>query len=89
MYLIPEPLKKLMLERDTIQAQIQKLQNDYELLSEEKQREVEKYDKRLNEMATQQAQLQGKLEQYEQAIMAMKEAFKLPDEEQEPPEVTE
>jgi len=89
MYLIPEPLKKLMLERDTIQAQIQKLQNDYELLSEEKQREVEKYDKRLNEMATQQAQLQGKMEQYEQAILAMKEAFKLPDEEQEPPEVTE
>lgn len=89
MYLIPEPLKKLMLERDTIQAQIQKMQNDYELLSEEKQKEVEKYDKRLNEMATQQAQLQGKLEQYEQAILAMKEAFKLPDEEQEPPEVTE
>lgn len=78
-----------MLERDTIQAQIQKMQNDYELLSEEKQKEVEKYDKRLNEMATQQAQLQGKLEQYEQAILAMKEAFKLPDEEQEPPEVTE
>jgi septation ring formation regulator EzrA len=83
---IPAPLKQLMTERSSLKAQIDKLQNDYAILQDEKQKTIEDFEKRLNELIERRNKLQADWKQFNDAVEAMKQAFQIETEEQVPPE---
>lgn len=85
-YMIPAPLRQLMTERDSRKAQLDKLQNDYDMLQNEKQQAVEDFERRLNEILERRNRIQVEWEQFTQAVETMKAQYQIPSEEQVPPE---
>jgi len=85
-YEIPIPLRNMMTERDSLKLQLDKFQNDFDRLQDEKTKCVEKYDKLIDETLTKRSQVQKQYEQYNSMIEAMKKLYELPTEVQAPPE---
>lgn len=85
---IPAPLRQLMTERESLRVQMEKLQNDYDMLQNEKQKAIEDFETHLAELLQRREKLKVEHQQFVNAVETMKQAFQIPDEEQTPPEET-
>jgi predicted nuclease with TOPRIM domain len=85
-YHIPTPLRNLMTERSSLKTQLDKLQNDYEMIQDEKAKAVAEYEEKLNDILVRRDRLQREWEQFNHAVETMKQTFQIPEEEQVPPE---
>lgn len=84
--MIPAPLRQLITERDSLKAQVDKMEQDFAMLQNEKQKAIEEFDKKIDDLLLKKEKLQTEWAQFNDAVEAMKVQYKLPIEEQIPPE---
>lgn len=83
---IPAPLRQLITERNSLKAQIDKLDNDLVMIQEEKTQAIESYDKKLNELQQRRTVLEAQWRQFSDAVEVMSAQFQLPPDTSEPPQ---
>lgn len=83
---IPAPLRQLITERNSLKAQIDKIDNDLAMIQDEKAQAIQSYDKKIDELQQKRSLLEVQWKQFNDAVEVMSAQFQLPPDDTEPPQ---